>query len=45
MQETQDVVSDLKEELEILQKKQLQLQGDRDLLQTKNKDQRDKMLK
>ena len=45
LQETQDLVSDLKEELEIIQKKHLQLQGDRDLLLTKNKDQRDKMMK
>ena len=45
LQETQDRFSDLQEELEIIQKKHLQLQGDRDLLLTKNKDQRDKMLK
>lgn len=38
LQETQDRFSDLQEELEIIQKKHLQLQGDRDLLLTKNKD-------
>lgn len=45
MQETQDRVSDLQEELEILQKKQLQVVGDRDMLHTKNKELRDKNLK